>query len=403
MLIISLVELSINPELFAIIPEPTKEDFVALKESIESTTQHKSIIVWKDPVSDKIFIIDGHSRYEACKQLGIEPLIEHKEFENWFDAMRYAIHVNSKRRHLTQIQKVNLAIREIEIEKQLATERQRSTMPNKGQKGFQKIMPNGMHTGNTCDIVSKKTGISTRTVARLKQIIDKGSEELKRDVVEGRKSPFTAERIINREKIRINSIPLPDGKFRIILCDVPYKYDYQVEGSPNYPTLSEEEIINLKDKAGKPLKEMFASDAIIFFWAPLPKLQEALHILNEWNFVYKTAIVWSKEKDGKSQEGTGYYIRATCELLLIATKGKIGTPIPKDRSLGIIKAARTKIHSQKPDIVRRQIMKMYPNEKYLELFARESVNDWTSWGNQLDLPEIKVPLTKKQTLDDYKF
>ena len=108
MLIISLVELSINPELFAIIPEPTKEDFVALKESIESTTQHKSIIVWKDPVSDKIFIIDGHSRYEACKQLGIEPLIEHKEFENWFDAMRYAIHVNSKRRHLTQIQKVIL-------------------------------------------------------------------------------------------------------------------------------------------------------------------------------------------------------------------------------------------------------------------------------------------------------
>ncbi|MCH7561002.1 MAG: ParB N-terminal domain-containing protein, partial [Thaumarchaeota archaeon] len=166
-----MVELSINPELFAIIPEPTKEDFLALKESIESVTQHKPITVWKDLVSDKIFIIDGHSRYEACKQLRIEPIIEHKEFENWLDAMRYAIHVNSKRRHLTQIQKVNLALREIEIEKQLAKERQRSTVPNKGQKGFQK-MPNGIHTGNTCDIVSKKTGISTRTVARLKQIIE---------------------------------------------------------------------------------------------------------------------------------------------------------------------------------------------------------------------------------------
>jgi len=46
---------------------------------------------------------------------------------------------------------------------------------------------------------------------------------------------------------------------------------------------------------------------------------------------------------------------------------------------------------------------MYPNEKYLELFARESVNGWTSWGNQLDLPESEEPLRKKQTLDDYKF
>ena len=398
-----MIDLHINPELFALVPEPSKEDFIALKKSIESDCQYKPITVWKDSVSDKTFIIDGHSRNEACKQLRIEPIIEYKEFESWLDAMKYAIQVNSNRRHLTQLQKVNLAFREIEIEKKLAEERQKSTLPKKGQKGFQKSMPNGMHTGNTCDIVSRKTGIPSRTVARFKKINDEGSKDLRKEVEYGKKSPAAAEKIINREKIRTNPIPLPNGKFRIILCDVPYKYDYQVEGSPNYPTLSEEDIINLKDKTGKPLREMFASDAIIFFWAPLPKLLEAQYILKEWGFIYKTAIVWSKEKDGKSQEGTGYYIRATCELLLIATKGKIGIPIAKDRPLGIIKAPRTKTHSQKPDIVRRQIMKMYPNEKYLELFARESVNGWTSWGNQLDLPESKESSKEKQTLDDYKF
>jgi len=398
-----LIDLHINPELFALVPEPSKEDFLSLKKSIEINGQHEPITVWKDSISDKTFIIDGHSRYETCKQLEIEPKIEYKKFDSWTDAMLYAVQVNSKRRHLTQIQKVNLALREIDIEKKLAKERHKSTMPKKGQKGFQKSMPNGMHTGNTCDIVSEKTGISSRTVARLKQIIDKGSEELKRDVAEGKKSPFTAEKIIKRKEIRTNPIPLPNGKFRIILCDVPYQYDYQAEGSPNYPTLTDEEIISLKDKEGRPLREMSASDAIMFFWAPLPKLQQAQHILKEWGFDYKTAIVWSKEKDGKSQEGTGYYIRATCELLLIATKGKIGIPIPSDRPLGIIKAPRTNIHSQKPDIVRRQIMKMYPNEKYLELFARESVKGWTCWGNQLVLPEIQKPLKEKQTLDDYKF
>jgi len=44
------------------------------------------------------------------------------------------------------------------------------------------------------------------------------------------------------EKAHTNPIPLPEGKFKIILCDVPYKYDFGVEGAPNYPTLPEEEI-----------------------------------------------------------------------------------------------------------------------------------------------------------------
>ncbi len=400
-LVVKLVELSINPELFAMVPEPTREDFTALKKSIETSGQHKPITVWNDPYSGKTFIIDGHSRYEACKQLKVEPIIEYKNFESWSDAMRYAVQVNSKRRHLTQIQKVDLAIREIEIERQLAKERQKSTVPHKGQKGFQKIVPNGMHTGNTCDIVSKKTGISTRTVARLKRIIDDGSEELKQDVASGKKTAASAERLIKLEKAHTNPIPLPEGKFKIILCDVPYKYDFGAEGSPNYPTLTEEEIINLKDIHKKPITEMFADDAVIFFWAPLPKLEEALRIISAWGFNYKTAIVWSKEKEGISQQGTGHYIVATCELILVATKGKPGVPLPKNRPLGILKAPRTKIHSQKPDILRRWIEKMYPNEKYLELFARKTAKGWTAWGNQLDIKELTKTTTKKGTLDEF--
>jgi len=398
-----LVDLHINPELFAIIPEPTKEDFVALKKSIEANSQHKPMTVWKDPVSDKTFIIDGHSRNEACKQLGIEPIIDYKEFEGWLDAMRYAIHVNSNRRHLTQLQKVNLALRDIEIEKKLAEQRQKSTVPKKGQKGFQKPVPNGMYTGNTCDIVSKKTGISTRTVARLKRILDDGSEELKRDVASGKKSAASAERLIKLEKAHTNPIPLPEGKYKIVLCDVPYKYDYEVEGAPNYPTLSEEEIIDLKDKQGRPVTDIFAGDTIIFFWAPLPKLEEALRIIQAWGFSYKTAIVWSKEKEGISQQGTGHYIIATCELILVVTKGKPGVPLPKNRPLGILRAPRTKIHSQKPVILRHWIERMYPNEKYLELFARETAKGWTAWGDQLDIQETtRTSPTKKGTLDDFE-
>jgi len=44
---------------------------------------------------------------------------------------------------------------------------------------------------------------------------------------------------------------------------------------------------------------------------------------------------------------------------------------------------------------------MYPNEKYLELFARETPQGWTAWGNQLDINETHT-VTKKSTLDDYE-
>lgn len=124
-----MIELNIFLELFTLVPEPTKEDLIALKKSIEEYGQYEPIIVWKDPVSDKVFIIDGHSRNEVCKKIEIEPKIEYKEFDSWDDAMLYAVHVNGKRRHLSESQKIQLAFREIEIEKKLADKRQKLTIP----------------------------------------------------------------------------------------------------------------------------------------------------------------------------------------------------------------------------------------------------------------------------------
>lgn len=316
-----MVELFINPELFALVPEPTKEDYIALKKSIQINGQHKPITVWKESVTGKSFIIDGHTRNESCKELNIEPIIKYQEFDGWDSAMLYAIQVNSNRRHLTDMQKVELALREIEIEKKIAEKRQKLTVPKKGEKGFQKL-PNGMHTGNTCDIVAAKTGLSSRTVARHKKILDEGSEELKKKVASGKKTVAAAERQINLEKMHTNPISLPDGKFKVILCDVPYKYDLEGQGTPNYPTLEKSEIISLKDKQGRPITDVFADDSIVFFWVPPPKLEEALDILKAWDFSYKTKITWSKEIDGISQKGVGHYIMATCEDILIATKGK---------------------------------------------------------------------------------
>ncbi len=395
-------KLSINPEIYVLVPRPPKQDFEAIKNSIGSEGQQEPIVAWKDPKSDKTFIVDGHTRYQICKELNLEPKVQLKEFESWLQAKKYAIDVNLLRRQLSDLQKVQLALSCLQIEKQLAAERKRSTIPKKGQKGFQSMsMPDGINTGSTDSIVAKKTGLATRTVARIKRILEHGSEKLKQEVATGNMTPATAERLLKKENYQRNPIPLPKGKYRIVLCDVPYQYALELEGAPDYPTLPVEEIIKLKDKNGVPITSVFAEDCIVFFWSPIPKLEEALKILNAWEFTYKTAIVWSKEKDGKPQEGTGYYIRATCELLLIATKGKIGTPLPKNRALGVIKEPRTKVHSQKPARIRSIISRMYPNEKYLELFGRERVEDWDVWGDQIQLQTVTVKTKKNGKLDDF--
>lgn len=260
-----------------------------------------------------------------------------------------------------------------------------------------------MHTGNICEIVAEKTGLSTRTVARHKKVLDNGTDELKQKVESGKISVAAAERQINLKKAHTNPIQLPDGKYKIILCDPPYRYDFEGTGAPNYPTLTEDDIISLKDKTGRSITDVFADDAVMFLWVPPPKIESALTILKSWDFSYKTKITWSKEKEGISQQGTGHYVIATCEDVLVATKGKPGVPEPKNRLLGILKAPRTN-HSKKPDMLRHWIEKMYPNEKYLELFARETTKGWTAWGDQLDIKDTVDPTrtVTKGTLDEFE-
>jgi len=99
-------------------------------------------------------------------------------------------------------------------------------------------------------------------------------------------------------------------------------------------------------------------------------------VMKSWGFEYKTNLTWVK-----NQMGVGHYVRGRHELLLLGIKGKIGTPIIVPDS--VINAKRRK-HSQKPDQVYEIIESMYPNKKYIELFARNQREGWTSWGDEIE-------------------
>lgn len=168
-------------------------------------------------------------------------------------------------------------------------------------------------------------------------------------------------------------LSFPSGKFNVIYADPPWKYDFSRSKSrsieSHYPTMELEDICRLEIPVGE--------NAVLFIWATSPKLEQAFRVINSWAFVYKTSMVWVKDK-----VGMGYYARGQHELLLIAVKGKMPIPAPAKRRDSVIYAPVTK-HSKKPDILYEIIESMYPKSNYLELFARSKRKGWASWGIDL--------------------
>jgi N6-adenosine-specific RNA methylase IME4 len=166
---------------------------------------------------------------------------------------------------------------------------------------------------------------------------------------------------------------IPKGKFDIIYCDPPWKYEFcsdiKDEIENKYPTMELEDI--------KKLEIPTADNCVLLMWATAPKLEEAIEVINFWGFSYRTCAVWDKE-----WIGMGYWFRGQHELLLVATKGSPRVPEQENRYSSMIKEKRTE-HSKKPICIYEMIEKMFPNSKYLELFARNKRERWVSYGNEI--------------------
>ena len=115
----------------------------------------------------------------------------------------------------------------------------------------------------------------------------------------------------------------------------------------------------------------------------MPKLNECFEVIKAWGFEYKTvAFTWIKlnKKSGTPFMGMGRWTRANAELCLIATKGK-----PSRISAAVHSIVMTPIeaHSKKPNEVRKRIVQLIGDLPRVELFARQKVEGWDSWGNEI--------------------
>lgn len=167
----------------------------------------------------------------------------------------------------------------------------------------------------------------------------------------------------------------PADVFSVVYADCPWRYDNSgLYGSAEtiYPTLSVDDLCEYLAQINLRVQD----NAVLFFWATNPLLPEALRVIQAWHFTYKTNLAWDKEAP---TTGLGFFLKGQHELLLIATRGSFH---PAYMPPSLLRQRKTD-HSRKPAI-HSLIESMYPQQRYIELFARssEARQDWAFFGGE---------------------
>lgn len=176
-----------------------------------------------------------------------------------------------------------------------------------------------------------------------------------------------------------------DEKYSIIYADPAWAYDWGKGKNPghfcperHYSTMTTDEICAMKDT----IKKIADKNCVIFMWATMPCLPDAIRVMKEWGFKYKTcAFSWVKtKKDGQPLAGMGSYTKSNIEICLLGMRGHIKAVDKTVRQ--VIMAPRTR-HSEKPAETRDRIVQLFGDVPRIELFARQTTPGWDCWGNEV--------------------
>ena len=121
--------------------------------------------------------------------------------------------------------------------------------------------------------------------------------------------------------------------------------------------------------------------AYCFLWLTNRHLLKGVgrDVLESWGFRPLTVITWEK-----SNMGLGYYVRNRTEHIAFGVRGSPGQFHRKDYP-SIIKYPWSG-HSIKPPEFYEQDIPSIVDGPYLELFAREERESWTTWGLEVGDP-----------------
>lgn len=392
--------LIVDPEFKALIPPLQPEERDGLEQSILAEGCRDPIVIHNG------VIVDGHNRYEICQKHNIAfKTILFPQLEPTRDDLKIWIITNQfSRRNLSAYQRTVLALALKPLIAAKAKEKQEREGRSLGGTLSQKSVEGAIDTqkelakiaGVSHDTIAKVEKIEKETIPEVRERIglkDTGYQgfsineaySLSREPPERQKQIVDkivnseakgiqdAKRIIASEQIK--DTPVVQGKYKVVYADPPWQYGGSMNetygtADKHYPTMS------LEDICAMPIPDIIEDNAVLFLWTTSPLLEDSFKVIAAWGFRYKASFVWDKVK-----HVMGHYNSVRHEFLLVATRGSC---IPENMKLfdSVVSEERTD-HSCKPETFRGIINTLYPSGNRIELFAREKVEGWESYGNQL--------------------
>lgn len=208
-----------------------------------------------------------------------------------------------------------------------------------------------------------------------------------------------------KQRTKINPLEnvypsLPDKKYQVIYADPPWDYGGKMQydkttirdenirfekkiflssATFKYPTLKLNQLKKLD------VASIATDDCLLFMWTTGPQMSNAIELGTAWGFEYKTiAFVWDK-----MVHNPGRYTLSQTEFVLAFKKGKFPQPRGARNIRQMVQVHRG-AHSVKPVEVINGITRMFPEQKKIELFARNNYVGWDNWG--LEIPDSKIEI-----------
>ena len=336
-------------------------------------------------------ILDGRNRYRACMAAGVE--VRTADFEGTAtEAIEHVWAVNRERRHLTPSQAAAAEVLREEMHnsyapvREAAKERQREQGKRGAEGGRGKTKTPTQQTGEGKERHERETNTARAKAAGTNPEYLRAMEKIRKthpdkfdEVRTGKKKITQVLREIRQEEARANVKPLPDGKYRVLYADPPWKYGDPLNiskdglGESYGPADAHYPQMNIAELCALPIKDLAADDAALFLWTTVPLAEEAFKVVRAWGFDYKTEFVWDKVK-----HNMGHYSSVRHEKLLLCTRGSCLPDVSK--KFDSVQSIERGKHSEKPEEFRQIIDTIYPQGPRIELFARREVEGWRMWG-----------------------
>jgi len=169
-------------------------------------------------------------------------------------------------------------------------------------------------------------------------------------------------------------------EYKTILADPPWNErgagKVKRGADRHYDVMKTDEIIGVMQNA-----DAFQPDSDgchLYLWVTNNYLPDGLRVIEKLGFRYITNIAWVK----RGNIGLGQYFRGAHELLLFAVNRDTEPLDTLRNDLPTVIDAAKRDHSEKPRKQYEFIEKASP-EPRLEMFARERLDGWDAWGDQL--------------------